>query len=98
MLSTSLSDVGAAKAATAIPQSQTIHPDKLYPPKTTAEILNMSTSRLAKARLRGDGSRYVKFGRSVKYQGSTSSNIANRRSAKRQAKKEGGSAHSPSQR
>ena len=48
MLSTSLSDVGAAKAATAIPQSQTIHPDKLYPPRSMAEILNMSTSWLAK--------------------------------------------------
>ena len=49
--------------------TQTIDPDKLYPPKTTAELLNMSTSWLAKARLRGDGPRYLKFGRSVKYQG-----------------------------
>jgi hypothetical protein len=69
MPSTSLPDIGAAKAATAIPQSKAIDPDKLYPPKTTAEILNMSKSWLAKARLRGDGPRYVKFGRSVKYQG-----------------------------
>jgi hypothetical protein len=29
----------------------------------------MSTSWLAKARLRGDGPRYIKLGRSVKYQG-----------------------------
>jgi hypothetical protein len=49
--------------------TETIDPDKLYPPKITAELLNMSTSWLAKARLRGDGPRYLKFGRSVKYQG-----------------------------
>jgi hypothetical protein len=69
MSSISLPDIGAAKAATAIPQSKSIDPDKLYPPKTTAEILNMSTSWLAKSRLRGDGPRYIKIGRSVKYEG-----------------------------
>jgi hypothetical protein len=66
---TSLPDVGAAKAVTAIAQSKTIEPEKLYPPKIAAQILDMSTSWLAKARLRGDGPRYVKLGRSVKYQG-----------------------------
>lgn len=49
--------------------TKTIDPDKLYPPKSTAEALDMSTSWLAKARLRGDGPRYIKIGRSVKYEG-----------------------------
>jgi hypothetical protein len=65
----SLPDVGAAKATTTIVQPKTIDPDKLYPPKTAAVVLDMSTSWLAKARLRGDGPRYIKLGRSVKYQG-----------------------------
>jgi hypothetical protein len=69
MSSTSFPDVGAAKAALAIAAMKTIDPDKLYPPKAAAIILDMSTSWLAKARLRGDGPRYVKLGRSVKYQG-----------------------------
>lgn len=69
MTPTSSLNIGASKAAMAIPLAKTIDPDKLYPPKITAEILNMSTSWLAKARLRGDGPRYVKLGRSVKYQG-----------------------------
>ena len=59
----------AAKAATAIPVTKTIDPEKLYAPKVAAELMDMSVSWLAKARLRGDGPRYVKFGRSVKYQG-----------------------------
>lgn len=69
MTPTSSSNIGAAKAATATFQSKAIDPDKLYSPKITAVILDMSASWLAKARLRGDGPRYVKFGRSVKYQG-----------------------------
>jgi hypothetical protein len=69
MPSTSLPDVGTAKAVTAMIRPKNIDPEKLYPPKIAAEILNMSTSWLAKARLRGDGPRYVKMGRSVKYQG-----------------------------
>jgi hypothetical protein len=62
-------NVGAAKAAKSILPSKTIDAEKLYSPKITADLLNMSTSWLAKARLRGDGPRYVKLGRSVKYQG-----------------------------
>jgi hypothetical protein len=62
-------NIGAAKAATVVPHARSIDPEKLYPPKNTGEILNMSTSWLAKARLRGDGPRYIKIGRSVKYQG-----------------------------
>jgi len=41
----------------------------LLTPKETTKVLKVSLSWLAKARLRGDGPRYVKFGRSVKYQG-----------------------------
>jgi hypothetical protein len=69
MTLTSSANIGATKSATVIPHAKTIDPEKLYPPKITAEILNMSTSWLAKARLRGDGPRYVKIGWSVKYQG-----------------------------
>jgi hypothetical protein len=66
MPSSSFPNIGATKAAT---QIETIDPEKLYPPKITADLLDMSPSWLAKARLRGDGPRYAKFGRSVKYQG-----------------------------
>jgi hypothetical protein len=69
MSTPSLPVVSAAKSTTAIAQIKAVDPDKLYPPKAAAEILNMSTSWLAKARLRGDGPRYVKLGRSVKYEG-----------------------------
>jgi hypothetical protein len=54
MTPTSSPNIGAAKAATAIPLAKAIDPEKLYPPKTTAVILDMSTSWLAKARLRGE--------------------------------------------
>jgi len=60
---------GAAKAATAISVTKTIDPEKLYAPKVAAELMDMSVSWLAKGRLHGYGPRYVKFGRSVKYQG-----------------------------
>jgi hypothetical protein len=86
MPSTSLPTIGAAKTAVAVPQTKTVDPDILYPPKITAELLNMSTSWLAKARLRGDGPRYVKLGRSVKYQGLDL--IEFRKSRKRQSTSE----------
>jgi hypothetical protein len=57
------------RSPTAIVVTKTVDPEKLYPPKIAAELMDMSVSWLAKARLRGDGPRYVKFGRSVKYQG-----------------------------
>jgi predicted DNA-binding transcriptional regulator AlpA len=41
--------------------------DPLLAPKETAHLLGLSTSWLAKARLRGDGPRYVKLGRAVRY-------------------------------
>jgi predicted DNA-binding transcriptional regulator AlpA len=41
--------------------------DELLPPPPAAKALNVSLSWLAKARLRGDGPRYVKIGRSVRY-------------------------------
>lgn len=36
-------------------------------PKETARVLRVSTSYLAKARVRGDGPPYTKMGRSVRY-------------------------------
>jgi hypothetical protein len=69
MPSTSLPYIDPVKTATATPHPKTIEPDKLYPPKTAAELLDMSTSWLAKARLHGDGPHYIKLGRSVKYEG-----------------------------
>jgi predicted DNA-binding transcriptional regulator AlpA len=41
--------------------------DPLLHPRDAAKILGVSTSWLAKARLRGDGPRYVKIGRVVRY-------------------------------
>ena len=41
--------------------------DELLPAALTAKALGVSESWLAKARLRGDGPRYVKIGRSVRY-------------------------------
>jgi predicted DNA-binding transcriptional regulator AlpA len=47
------------------PTSTTI--DRLFIPAETANLLGLSLSWLAKARLRGDGPRYVKIGRAVRY-------------------------------
>jgi predicted DNA-binding transcriptional regulator AlpA len=41
--------------------------DPLLYPRDAAKILNVSLSWLAKARLSGDGPRYVKIGRAVRY-------------------------------
>jgi len=41
--------------------------DQLLTPPQTGNLLGVSDSWLAKARLRGDGPRYVKVGRSVRY-------------------------------
>jgi predicted DNA-binding transcriptional regulator AlpA len=41
--------------------------DELLPPPPAAKELRVSVSWLAKSRLRGDGPRYVKIGRSVRY-------------------------------
>jgi predicted DNA-binding transcriptional regulator AlpA len=41
--------------------------DRLLMPKGAAELLRVSLSWLAKARLTGDGPRFVKIGRSVRY-------------------------------
>jgi Helix-turn-helix domain len=41
--------------------------ERQYAPKDAADFLNVSTSFLAKARMRGDGPPYGKFGRSVRY-------------------------------
>jgi len=41
--------------------------DPLLYPQDAAKILNVSMSWLAKARLSGDGPRFVKIGRAVRY-------------------------------
>jgi predicted DNA-binding transcriptional regulator AlpA len=41
--------------------------DPLLNPRDAAEILNVSTSWLAKSRLSGHGPRFVKIGRAVRY-------------------------------
>jgi hypothetical protein len=39
----------------------------LLTPKEAARFLKVSLSWLAKARMRGDGPRYIKFGKSIRY-------------------------------
>jgi predicted DNA-binding transcriptional regulator AlpA len=41
--------------------------DELVTPKEAAKITKMSVSWLAKARQRGDGPKYVRFGNSIRY-------------------------------
>lgn len=48
-------------------QSKANDTDRLMTPAETAKQLGVSLSWLAKARLSGDGPRYVKIGRSVRY-------------------------------
>jgi predicted DNA-binding transcriptional regulator AlpA len=48
-----------AKPATAI--------GLLLTPKEAAKLLKVSTSWLAKARMRGDGPPYIRIGRSIRY-------------------------------
>jgi predicted DNA-binding transcriptional regulator AlpA len=50
-----------------IERSGSLLPEPLLTPEQTAKLLSASVSWLAKARLRGDGPRYVKIGRSVRY-------------------------------
>jgi predicted DNA-binding transcriptional regulator AlpA len=42
-------------------------PERLLTAKDAADLLRLSPSWLAKARMRGDGPPYVKLGRSVRY-------------------------------
>jgi excisionase family DNA binding protein len=41
--------------------------ERLLKPKEAAELLRVSLSWLAKARMRGDGPPFIKVGRSVRY-------------------------------
>jgi predicted DNA-binding transcriptional regulator AlpA len=45
--------------------------DRLLTTKDAADVLRLSTSWLAKARMRGDGPPYVKLGGSIRYLEST---------------------------
>jgi predicted DNA-binding transcriptional regulator AlpA len=47
--------------------AKTIASESLLSTEETARRLGVSTSWLAKSRLRGDGPRFVKIGRSVRY-------------------------------
>jgi len=49
----------------AAPTANTIDP--MLHPRDAAKFLGVSESWLAKSRLRGDGPRYVKVGRAVRY-------------------------------
>jgi predicted DNA-binding transcriptional regulator AlpA len=42
-------------------------PTMLLTPKEAARMLKVSTSWLAKARMRGDGPSYIKLGRAIRY-------------------------------
>jgi Helix-turn-helix domain len=42
-------------------------PGRLFTEKDAARLLRLSSSWLAKARMRGDGPPYLKFGRSIRY-------------------------------
>jgi hypothetical protein len=42
--------------------------ERLLTPRDAANFLRVSESWLAKARMRGDGPPYAKFGRSIRYQ------------------------------
>jgi hypothetical protein len=50
-----------------IQPTPTAEADVLLTPKEAAHRIGMSLSWLAKARARGDGPRFVRYGRSVKY-------------------------------
>jgi hypothetical protein len=41
--------------------------DRMLTPKEAANFLRVSESWLAKARMRGDGPHYAKFGRAIRY-------------------------------
>jgi predicted DNA-binding transcriptional regulator AlpA len=57
--------IGKEARMTALAKASTI--DSLLHPREAAKMLNVSESWLAKARLSGNGPRYVKIGRSVRY-------------------------------
>ena len=51
----------------ALESTKSPEPERLLTPKEAAVFLRVSTSWLAKARMRGDGPPYAKLGRSVRY-------------------------------
>ena len=56
---------GTAPKAASQPNSG----ERLLTPKDAANLLRLSDSWLAKARMRGDGPPYVKLGRAIRYRG-----------------------------
>lgn len=57
----------AASIRAAAPQKPATPSFVLQSPKETAARLKVSTSWLAKARMRGDGPSFIKVGRSIRY-------------------------------
>jgi predicted DNA-binding transcriptional regulator AlpA len=56
----------AARAEPAL-ESKSARGDRLLTARDAANVLRLSHSWLAKARMRGDGPPYVKLGRSIRY-------------------------------
>jgi hypothetical protein len=54
-------------AAGGLPQRPAAPAIVLLTPKEAAGLLKVSTSWLAKARIRGDGPPYIRFGRAIRY-------------------------------
>jgi len=54
-------------AAGGLPQRPAAPAIVLLTPKEAAGLLKVSTSWLAKARMRGDGPPYIRFGRAIRY-------------------------------
>jgi len=46
---------------------ESVSGERLLTPKDAADLLRLSTSWLAKARMSGDGPPYIKLGRSIRY-------------------------------
>ena len=57
----------ATSTAGAIAQKPSAPTIVLLTPKEAAKLLKVSLSWLAKARMRGDGPPYIKFGKSIRY-------------------------------
>jgi len=51
----------------AVPQTAPTLSTALLTPQEAAKFLKVSLSWLAKARMRGDGPPYIKFGKSIRY-------------------------------
>jgi predicted DNA-binding transcriptional regulator AlpA len=62
-------NIEQSKRAEALPESilKSTRVERLITAKDAANLLRLSASWLAKARMRGDGPAYVKLGRAIRY-------------------------------